>query len=149
MSKASRPSKAAPDAKRINTNPENHGKTILIVDDDRIQIAKNKALFEHAGFQTLQARTPREARDGFIFHHIDLLFTDLIMPGTDGIELYSQLSEQHPECIAILQTAYLNPMVRKEAQANHFAACLPKSASSQEVLVSIHSALNSNIASLN
>ena len=137
-------------ARNITSNSNySAGKTILIVDDDRIQIAKNKAIFEHAGFSTLQARTPREAKDGFTFHHIDLLFTDLIMPGIDGIELYRQLSKQHPECIAILQTAYLNPMVKKEAQINNFTACLPKSAASKEVLETIHRALNSNAATLN
>lgn len=118
---------------------------ILIVDDDRLQIAKNKIIFEHAGFQTLQARTPDEAIDCCRYHHVDLLFTDLIMPGNDGIALYGILEpNNNNHCPAILQTAYLNPKVRQAAKEAGFYACLDKSASTKETLTCIRQALAHN-----
>ena len=115
---------------------------ILIVDDDRLQIAKNKIIFEHAGYQTLQARTPDEAIDSFRFHEIDLLFTDLIMPGNDGIALYRMICDEFADAgPAILQTAYLNPKVREAAAEAGFAACLDKQTQTKETLLAIKEAL--------
>ena len=115
---------------------------ILIVDDDRLQIAKNKIIFEHAGFQTLQARTPEEAIDCCRYHQVDLLFTDLIMPGNDGIALYEIICKNSTTyCPAILQTAYLNPNVRQAAKDAGFYACLDKASSTKDTINYIKQAL--------
>ena len=115
---------------------------ILIVDDDRLQIAKNKIIFEHAGYQTLQARTPEEAIDCCRYHQVNLLFTDLIMPGNDGIALYEIICKNSTAYVpAILQTAYLNPKVRQAAKNAGFYACLDKSSSTKDTINSIKQAL--------
>lgn len=115
---------------------------ILIVDDDRVQIAANKAIFENAGYRTLQARTPDEALDCVKYHDFDLLFTDFIMPGSDGIELYLKICEDSTNpCPAILQTAYLNPKVRQAAADAQFHCCLDKNCSTDAVLQEIKTVL--------
>jgi CheY-like chemotaxis protein len=64
--------------------------TILIVEDDRlIRDAMITLLREH-GFRVLGAEDGYEAIRLLVEHQVDLLFTDLVIPGISGFELTRQ-----------------------------------------------------------
>jgi CheY-like chemotaxis protein/anti-sigma regulatory factor (Ser/Thr protein kinase) len=79
---------------------------ILLVDDERaLKTALAKALRQD-GYEVLLADSAEEALVAAEQHAIDLLLTDVRMPGTDGLELLRALRERQPWVAAIVMTAY-------------------------------------------
>ncbi|NRA38959.1 MAG: response regulator [Planctomycetes bacterium] len=99
---------------------------ILLVDDDRVSICHLQAILEHAGYHCIYARTAREALDALTYHHIDIGIFDLIMPETDGIELFHCCQQQQNQLIGVLYSAYLSKKVRSDAKGKGINACLAK-----------------------
>jgi two-component system cell cycle sensor histidine kinase/response regulator CckA len=67
--------------------------TVLLVEDDPILGPLSRTALEGWGYEVLQASNATEALRIFDDHHglIDLLVTDLVMPGLQGRDLASQL----------------------------------------------------------
>jgi len=73
---------------------------------------------------------------------IAVVLTDYKMPGETGIELLTYLSEQHPDVIAVLTTAYAELELAIEAvNRGHVYAILRKPASNEEILITVRGAL--------
>ena len=62
-------------------------KTVLIVDDDRLNMKLSKDLLEANGYLTLQASNGRDGLDLARMHHPDLILMDIQLPGIDGYEV--------------------------------------------------------------
>ena len=81
--------------------------TILIVDDDPAILEYAGGVLEEYGYAVLTALNAASAlvilrsNDG-----IDLLFTDLVMPGSDGIELARRAGEEVPGLKVLFTTGY-------------------------------------------
>ena len=71
-------------------------KSILIVDDDRIIVEVLSVMFKKYGFIVFKAEDGLEARDIFNKENIDVVLTDIRMPGLDGRELSYQIRNQSP-----------------------------------------------------
>jgi DNA-binding NtrC family response regulator len=79
---------------------------ILVVDDDsdaRIGLAE---LLRLQGFQVETARDGFKALPKLADFAPDLLLTDLMMPGMDGLSLIRRARELDPDSIAVVMTAY-------------------------------------------
>jgi DNA-binding NtrC family response regulator len=77
-------------------------KTILVVDDER-RIADTLALIlQSKGYKTAVAYEGDSALAQCSIVRPDLLLTDVIMPGMNGIELAMAVSERLPECKVLL-----------------------------------------------
>lgn len=80
--------------------------TILIVDDERRMCRSLEILFREEGpFDTLIATDYYEALEK-LKEPVDLVLTDLTMPGKDGIELLRAVKKERPSVPVILMTAY-------------------------------------------
>ncbi|MCL6643902.1 MAG: response regulator [Dehalococcoidia bacterium] len=80
--------------------------TILVVDDDdpvRVMLAR---LLRTHGFTVLQAAHAAEARAILEREQVDLVVSDIVMPGESGIELRRAVLEQRPEVPFILISGY-------------------------------------------
>ena len=80
--------------------------TILVVDDDdpvRVMLAR---LLRTHGFTVLQAAHAAEARAILEREQVDLVVSDIVMPGESGIELRQAVLEQRPEVPFILISGY-------------------------------------------
>jgi CheY-like chemotaxis protein len=64
---------------------------VLIVDDDVMFRAVLASALESQGHTVLQAGDGRSALGMLNSQHIDLVITDIVMPGTDGIEMIMDL----------------------------------------------------------
>ena len=69
------------------------GLNVLIVEDEIDTRELLAALFSHQGANVLQAGSTREALRLFDSTRIDLLLSDIGMPGDDGYALISKLRE--------------------------------------------------------
>ena len=81
----------------------------LFVDDDRllIQGMPNILHWEDYGFAPpLTACSMKEATGLFMTHHIDLLITDIEMPGGSGFDLVSYVQEKYPETVYCLLSGH-------------------------------------------
>jgi two-component system, cell cycle sensor histidine kinase and response regulator CckA len=75
--------------------------TVLVVDDDRIQVTLIGSLLERAGFRVYTAPSGDHAiaamKDaGQAITKISLLVTDLDMPGVNGRQLAADMLRRHP-----------------------------------------------------
>ncbi|HZK48621.1 MAG TPA: response regulator, partial [Thermoleophilia bacterium] len=84
-----------------------HG-TILLAEDNREVRALVRNVLRRAGYEVLSAADGEEAfRLGTEYPGpLDLLLTDLVMPGLRGEELYRRLSERRPGLRVLLMSGY-------------------------------------------
>jgi len=82
-------------------------KTILIVDDKRVQLKTLKRGLRTKGYQVIEAISAKEALDHLInYNHIDIILTDYAMPEMNGIELLQKIRENNKTIPVIIMTAY-------------------------------------------
>ena len=77
-------------------------RTILCVDDNEQSLSIRKVMLETRGYRVLACSTGDEALSCFRRGGIDLVITDLVMPGTDGIKLIEEIKNLSPETPAVL-----------------------------------------------
>src|SRR3981081_4138951 len=77
-------------------------KTILCVDDNEQSLSIRKILLETRGYRVLAFSSGAEALERFKRGGVDLVLTDLIMPGFDGTKLIEEVKALSPETPTIL-----------------------------------------------
>jgi CheY-like chemotaxis protein len=100
-------------------------KIILCVDDNDQILAVRKFTLETRGYRVLAARSAEEALDRYREGGIDLVLSDLVMPGMDGNEMVRRMKDFYPDVPMIL----ISGSVRSFDRASHADAFLPKGAS--------------------
>ncbi len=87
-----------------NKRPQN----ILIVDDDELVIESFEKVFkDNAGELNVEKTTDgKHALELITDRKYDIIITDLVMPGIDGIQLLKRAKQLQPEAEVILITAY-------------------------------------------
>lgn len=82
-------------------------KTILVVDDDPGVLDYASNVLEDCGYDVLTAADGAAALLVLRDHpHIDLLFTDIVMPGLDGAEVARRASQQRPQLKILFTSGY-------------------------------------------
>jgi len=79
---------------------------ILLVDDERILKTALAAALRQDGYEVLLADSGEQALGAAEATPVDLLLTDVRMPGMDGLELLRTLRGRQPGLAAIVMTAY-------------------------------------------
>ena len=82
--------------------PDGNHSGILIVDDDPTFRAELRSLLEAQGYQLFEASTGDEALDVLCDQAIQVLVTDLTMPGLNGFELLRMLKGRPSHTGAVL-----------------------------------------------
>jgi len=79
---------------------------ILVVDDEPLKrITLQIELVEH-GYEVFEAADAQAARRIFDSQPVDVVVTDVRMPGLNGLDLLAQVKQARPEVDVILMTAY-------------------------------------------
>lgn len=94
-------------------------RTVLVVEDDESVRIPTTEFLKMEGFKVLQARTGSEAIHVVQRNRspLDLLITDVVMPGMSGPEVAEKLIEMHPD----LKVLYMSGDVDKAASWNDSA----------------------------
>jgi DNA-binding response OmpR family regulator len=71
-------------------------KTILVIDDEENIRELMRAILENAGYTILDAADGDVGIEIARSNRVDLIITDLIMPGKEGIETITALRREHP-----------------------------------------------------
>ena len=91
---------------------------ILIVDDDSMVALSLSKMLKHSNenYDVSVAHSGEEALNVLNVWPVDLLITDLCMPGISGLELIRQTQTFSPQTRTILITAYGDGSVEAEAR---------------------------------
>jgi len=77
-------------------------KTILCVDDNEQSLSIRKILLETRGYRVIACNKADDALEAFRRGGVDLVLTDLIMPGVDGSKLIEEVKRLSPGTPAVL-----------------------------------------------
>jgi two-component system, OmpR family, response regulator CpxR len=77
-------------------------KTILCVDDNEQSLSIRKILLETRGYRVIACNNGEQALQAFQNGGVDLVLTDLMMPGIDGSRLIEEVKRLSPQTPALL-----------------------------------------------
>ncbi len=81
-------------------------KSILIVEDEETLRESVKRIFTKEGFSVDAAESAEQGLSLLETNAYDVIISDIILPGMDGIEMLTRVREQTPDQIFIVITAY-------------------------------------------
>jgi DNA-binding NtrC family response regulator len=80
--------------------------SLLIVDDDRAHSESLEKIFEREGMRVHMASDAKKALEVLRSVRVNVVLTDLMMPGTSGLELLPAIKQVAPEVEVVMMTAY-------------------------------------------
>jgi CheY-like chemotaxis protein len=92
---------------------------ILCVDDEQIPLTLRKSVLERLGYSVLTANSGTEALEQLQRQHVDLVLTDMLMPGLSGAELAREIKQRLPQLPIILFSG-VNEMPEDASYADVF-----------------------------
>jgi CheY-like chemotaxis protein len=112
--------------------------TILMVDDEDLLLTMGQAILSSFGYKVLTANSGKRALELLANEqsHVDLLITDLVMPGMSGRELVDQIRQDSPDTRVLCTSGYVFP-----GKDENEAAYLQKPFTSRELLLKVKVAL--------
>jgi two-component system, NtrC family, response regulator len=115
--------------------------TILIVDDEKNYLVVLEALLSPEGYEIITTDNARSALRLIEESDLDLVLTDMKMPGVSGMELLEQCKKINPEVPVIIMTAYGTIEMAVEAMKKHAYDYITKPFQNEELKVTIKKAL--------
>ncbi len=122
------------------TNPGNPAaeeldkKVILVVEDEPKLRKVAVKMLDRLGLQSMQAETAKDALEFLAEEHVDVLFTDIELPGgMNGAELARLAHELYPEVKVLFTTGYAREAILHERGVHEHAPWLLKPYSHQDL----------------
>lgn len=116
--------------------------TILFVEDEELLLNSFAKLLRAYGYTVLEARNVLQAVETCetYRHPIDLLLTDVIMPGMNGVDLAKRLQALRPDMKVLYISGYGQLALQRRGLSNDMAH-LPKPFTQEELLLRVRQAL--------
>jgi len=116
---------------------------ILLVEDNLMVREMARDLLESNGFKVLAAESPMQARDIERAYDgtIDLMVSDVIMPGMNGMELYELLQERRPGMPVLYISGYTSDVVIHDDTHGQEAVFLTKPFTAEQLLERVRGGL--------
>ena len=118
-------------------------KTILLVDDEESVLLTTRHMLEKLGYQVHPVGRPHEAL-AFLERQadeIDLLLTDVDMPGMSGPELARQMRRRQPNLRCLFMTGHAFDLLGEQTPELADNVCLPKPFTTQVLARHVNEAL--------
>ncbi len=110
---------------------------VLLVDDEGSLLLTLAANLELEGFEVTLADSGEKALDIVSRQEIDLVLTDIRMPGMSGVELFHRIRGLRPEMPVVLMTAFALEELVDQALSRGAFTVLPKPFSIEQVTSTI------------
>jgi two-component system cell cycle sensor histidine kinase/response regulator CckA len=97
--------------------PHRGAQTVLLVEDEDSVRHLARRILEDAGYRVLQSSSAGEAREQFAQHRgsIDIVLTDVVMPGLSGPDLFRSLADQEPALKVLYMSGYTEDAIALQA----------------------------------
>ena len=117
--------------------------TILVIEDEDGVREMLKTALDRDGFRVLAAAGGNEALNlcESAVEPIDLLLTDIVMPGTSGTDLAGYLAVRYPEMRVVRMSGFTEAMLGESGLRRDDSLFLQKPFSREQMLTTIHQAL--------
>jgi len=115
--------------------------TILIVDDEKNYLVVLEALLGPEGYEIITAEKASDALRSVRESDLDLVITDMKMPGMSGMELLEECKKIRPELPVIMMTAYGTIEMAVEAMKKQAYNYITKPFNNEELKLIIKKAL--------
>ena len=115
--------------------------TILIVDDEKNYLVVLEALLGPAGYEILTADNARNAIRLIEESELDLVITDIKMPGISGMELLEEAKKIAPDLPIIMMTAFGTIEMAVEAMKKRAYDYITKPFQNEELKLTVKKAL--------
>jgi DNA-binding NtrC family response regulator len=114
---------------------------LLIVDDEANTLASLSRAFRLAGHEATVCDNPAKALELAKNHHFDLIFSDVMMPGKDGLTLLEELKAQGVTAPVVMMSGQAH--IEMAVRATRLGALdfLEKPISSDKLLLTVENAL--------
>ncbi len=116
------------------------GQTVLVVEDDSAIRGNVRDCLQQLGYTVLEAESGEAALEVCQQKQgkIDLVITDLIMPGIGGQEMARRLGEQYPDVRVLFTSGYTEGTVAQLEMLQEGSSFLPKPYSVADLSSAIH-----------
>ena len=116
--------------------------TILIIDDEQNTLEGLKAIMSNEGYAVLTAQSAEKAMRVLNSVDVDVVITDLMLPGTDGMTFARSILTEYPGTQVIIMTAFGTVKSAVEAMKEGVYNYLTKPIDIDELLVITKKALD-------
>ncbi len=123
-------------------------KKILVVDDERDNISTFSLILGKAGYEIVGAESGKEALAKIKETFFPVALIDYRMPVMNGIQLLKKISDQSPETIVALVTAYGKPDTIREAYEARVFDFIDKPVDNELLLLKVNAAYEQFLARL-
>ncbi len=131
------------DTRRWSPETAAPGGGVLVVEDDELVAQALATSLRHAGYGVTLAKNVDEALASFDASSVDVVVTDLLMPGGSGLDLLRELDQRDPYVPVIIVTADLSLQPAVEAVREHAFDYLSKPVSREQLISTVGRALES------
>ncbi len=120
--------------------------TILVVEDEEVILELCSRLLTDYGYNVIKSLSPEEALETFSGRagEIDLLLTDVVMPGMNGKELADLLLSENPDLKVLFMSGYTADIVESRGIADNRCSFLAKPFSIDELSRKVRETLDSS-----
>jgi len=131
---------------RARDNGAGHGHhkasgTVLVVEDeDAVRKLTVRILHDH-GFEVIEAADPQKAFTLLEPHRVDLLLTDVIMPGMSGTKLAEQLVGLRPDLKVVYMSGYTDDFLAHQGILEQGISLVEKPFTAKALISSVCAAL--------
>jgi two-component system, cell cycle sensor histidine kinase and response regulator CckA len=93
----------------IRQNDSQDGRTVLVVEDERLMLQLLQRILSNSGYQVLTAADGEEAINVYRHHkrEIDMVLLDLGLPKISGVEVFAMMKEANPAVRVVVASGYL------------------------------------------
>lgn len=114
------------------------GETVLVMEDDNVLRQMVLTIVSSLGYTVIEAATLDECiKRMWSGQRVDLLLSDVVMPGANGREVYEQLSALQPGLKALFMSGYTDDVITRhgilDAGVNFLAKPFTKGALSRKI----------------
>lgn len=118
--------------------------TILIVDDEKNYLVVLEALLSGEGYEIITSEAAAGALETLREADIDLVITDMKMPGMNGMALLEACKKAKPDIPVIMMTAYGTIEMAVEAMKKHAYDYIQKPFENEQLKLTIKKALENS-----
>jgi CheY-like chemotaxis protein len=127
----------------VTTPVTGASQTVLLVEDETSVRQLSKRILDQAGYRVLEAANGGDAERVFAHHagSIDLVLTDVIMPGCGGPELLSRLQVHAPDLRVLYMSGYTDQSAVQKAGIDRGLPFVQKPFTAAELVRQVRQAL--------
>jgi PAS domain S-box-containing protein len=120
------------------------GETILIVEDESSILEVVTMILEDLDYKVLSANSASEALNLVQRYNekIDLLITDVVMPGMNGRDLVNHMRSNQPNLICLYMSGYTANMITNQAGLEENVNFIQKPFKIEDLIAKVHESLN-------